>query len=166
MGKARPEIDRFNEQYIVVPDGCWIWTHYRNHLGYGYFNTTNSGCTQAYRFSYEYHVGPIPKGLVLDHLCKQPSCVNWRHLEAVTQGENARRGWADYWNNKRTATHCKNRHEFTPENTYIIPRHGFRACRACKTIRGRKYDQNYFHRTVNGRRVKIRKSDLRTGTAF
>jgi hypothetical protein len=33
---------------------------------------------------------------------------------------------------KRSRTHCVNGHEFTPENTYIMPKRGLRQCRACK----------------------------------
>lgn len=29
-------------------------------------------------------------------------------------------------------THCKRGHEFTPENTYIVPGRGTRQCRACR----------------------------------
>lgn len=38
--------------------------------------------------------GPIPDGLQLDHLCRNPSCVNPAHLEIVTGAENIRRGKA------------------------------------------------------------------------
>jgi hypothetical protein len=41
---------------------------------------------------YEHHVGPIPDGLVIDHLCRVHNCVNPEHLEPVTPAENTRRG--------------------------------------------------------------------------
>jgi DNA-binding XRE family transcriptional regulator len=43
---------------------------------------------------YEQEVGPIPDSLELDHLCRQPSCVNPAHLEPVTAATNSRRGFA------------------------------------------------------------------------
>jgi hypothetical protein len=46
----------------------------------------------AHRFAYLEFVGPIPDGLVLDHLCRNKKCVNPDHLEPVTNAENLRRG--------------------------------------------------------------------------
>jgi hypothetical protein len=46
----------------------------------------------AHRLFYEERYGPIPEGHQLDHLCRQPACVNPAHLEPVTQTENIRRG--------------------------------------------------------------------------
>lgn len=41
-------------------------------------------------------VGLIPDGYVIDHVrkrgCISTRCCNWRHLEAVPQAENCRRG--------------------------------------------------------------------------
>jgi hypothetical protein len=41
---------------------------------------------------YERHIGPIPEGLQLDHLCRNRACINPAHLEPVTNLENLRRG--------------------------------------------------------------------------
>ncbi|MEV7034630.1 HNH endonuclease signature motif containing protein [Streptomyces sp. NPDC093272] len=40
---------------------------------------------------YEQHVGPIPAGMELDHLCFVTMCVNPTHMEPVTPEENLRR---------------------------------------------------------------------------
>jgi hypothetical protein len=41
---------------------------------------------------YERYRGPIPKGLQLDHLCRQRDCINPDHLEPVTCAVNVQRG--------------------------------------------------------------------------
>lgn len=72
---------------------CWVWQ--RSILNTGYGQTSVAGrMEKAHRAVYEREVGPIPEGLVLDHLCKVRSCVRPSHLEPVTQAENVRRRWA------------------------------------------------------------------------
>lgn len=46
----------------------------------------------VHRLSYEAHVGAIPNGLILDHLCRVRCCCAPRHLEPVTVKENTMRG--------------------------------------------------------------------------
>lgn len=70
--------------------GCWIWNKARQSAGYGHFYL--SGRTVlAHRWFYEKAYGPIPEGLVLDHKCRTPACVNPFHIEAVTPALNAQR---------------------------------------------------------------------------
>jgi hypothetical protein len=67
--------------------GCWVWQRGVTALGYG---CDKDG--MAHRVYYERHKGPIPEGLYIDHLCRNPPCVNPDHLEPVTPAENIRRG--------------------------------------------------------------------------
>ena len=89
--KKRPPIERFTEKTTPAENGCIEWTAYRGHNGYGRFYLDGRGAL-AHRWSYEFHVGPIPEGLVIDHLCRNPGCVNPEHLEPVTPQENVLRG--------------------------------------------------------------------------
>lgn len=73
-------------------DTCWLWTGAISDTGYGAFRA--EVLTSAHRYSYELNVGPIPDGLVLDHLCRNRACCNPEHLEAVTQRVNTYRGEA------------------------------------------------------------------------
>lgn len=117
---------------------CWLWTASRNLLGYGEFNVYEDGRDwYAHRFAYEQTVGPIPDGLVLDHLCRNPSCVNPDHLEAVTQQENILRSPIAPAAINARKTHCLRGHEFTSMNTRIDARGG-RRCRACCRMYGTK----------------------------
>jgi len=94
------------------PGECWPWTGFVQSNGYGVRSTHNPGETRlAHRIAYEQLVGPIPAGLVLDHLChtRDPDCAdndgcphrrccNPAHLEPVTRRENIARGrGGDSW---------------------------------------------------------------------
>ena len=111
---------------------CWLWKRALNYAGYGAVRW-NRKVVGAHRVAYELLVGPIPHGLVLDHLCRVRNCVNPEHLDPVTNRENQRRG-----KHGVLKTHCVNGHEFTPENIYIQPKAGTRSCRVCYEIRGWK----------------------------
>lgn len=69
---------------------CWIWQKATS-KGYGIIAINNKPC-RAHRIYYYKKYGNIPKDKVLDHLCREPSCVNPEHLEPVTQAENMYRG--------------------------------------------------------------------------
>lgn len=46
----------------------------------------------VHRVMFTIHNGPIPEGLILDHKCRDHTCCNPDHLEAVTVKENTLRG--------------------------------------------------------------------------
>ena len=118
-----------------IPSGCWNWTGSRNRGGYGRF-TKKYGTTLAHRIVYEALKGPIPKGLTIDHLCRNKRCVNPEHLEPVTVRENILRGYGPVAMNKRK-THCLRGHAYSPENTKDNGPNK-RRCVICCGIRDRK----------------------------
>jgi hypothetical protein len=128
-------IERFEEKIEPGPDGCWNWTGALVPCGYGQ-KWDGTRVVPAHRWSYEYHIGPIPEGLHIDHLCRNRRCVNPWHLEPVTPQVNSLRGKAGEVNGARgrAKTHCPYGHEYTPENTYRHKR-GDRQCRTCKRLR-------------------------------
>ena len=114
------------------PDTCWNWPGSVRRDGYGNTCETRDGEKRVFlvhREAWTILRGPIPDGLVIDHLCRNRRCMNPAHMEPVTLGENVLRGEGICAQRKR-ATHCKHGHEFTPENTYRR-QNGHRGCRKC-----------------------------------
>lgn len=114
---------------IAQVNGCWIWQGTVRPNGYGGAGKklgTNKWVTvSAHRLAYETFVGEIPKGMTIDHLCRNKLCLNPEHLEAVTQKENSFRA-PNYVGNR---THCPSGHEYNEENTNRSC--GRRKCRTC-----------------------------------
>jgi hypothetical protein len=127
--KARIEVD--------PKSGCWVWTGYVTHMGYGRIRV-NGRSVGTHRLAYELLVAPIAEGLHLDHLCRNPPCCNPAHLEPVTSWENANRGIGSPPVLNSQKTHCIYGHEFTPANTSIKP-NGARRCKTCDSRRQRDY---------------------------
>lgn len=126
--------------YAVCPDtGCWLWKGGLDPDGYGRISASRAAGRSrlAHRYVYETHKEMIPEGLVIDHLCRRPSCVNPDHLEAVTQGMNMKRGNSPTHHAHRAGMCVSGRHELTPDNVYLQP--GGRRCRACDLDRHKKY---------------------------
>lgn len=115
------------------PDGCWQWIGAVSDLGYGTVSLTGEKTKHAHRAVFELYYGPIPQGLVLDHICRNPGCVNPEHLEPVTQRENMNRGNSPSNVAKRTG-YCGRGHALTPENV-CIRANGHRLCRTCRDMR-------------------------------
>lgn len=120
--------------YLIGEGGCWEWVGAKNDKGYGQIRIAGKW-RYAHRVMYERTKGAIPEGRrwVIDHLCRNKSCVNPDHLEAVVQQENIARGLKG-----RLCTHCPRGHEYTPENTYRFRGTGTKKCRECSRIRDRQ----------------------------
>jgi HNH endonuclease len=113
--------DRIKKR-IVRQHGCWVWTGYTEN---GYARSSNGF---VHREVYQLLVGPVPSGLVLDHICRVRNCLNPKHLEPVTQLENVRRGA------RAQQIVCKRGH---PLSEAYVTKNGHRSCRACNRMRSR-----------------------------
>lgn len=134
---------------IQITPSCWIWKGQIRRDGYGNFRMYGK-TFKAHRASYILHVGEIPAGLEIDHLCRNRTCVNPKHLEPVTKMVNFLRGESPPLINI-FKTHCPKGHPYDAANTYIYPvrtrrrgnhsrkANGGRYCRACNRQRVAEY---------------------------
>jgi hypothetical protein len=136
VNNARPIANLITPQLIarmeslttVMHSGCHEFSKL-DYQGYGWI-TIEGKSYRAHRVSYTIAKGEIPNGLVMDHLCRNTSCVNPKHLEPVTPSENLKRGNGVQLRQARTE--CPRGHKLEGDN--IIPsfaKKGFRACRSC-----------------------------------
>ena len=138
----RPSPEQRLKNFSINKNNCWIWNGYRRGR-YGSIFAYGKN-HPVHRFSYEMFVGKIPDGLTLDHLCREPFCINPNHLEPVTMRENILRGTSIVAINSQK-THCLRGHFFSQENTYI-KRGGQRLCRTCHRARGIAFWHKYHRR--------------------
>lgn len=124
--------------------------HTIDQLGYHWVTLTLNGVQERFavhRLVMLAFAGPCPEGQEVRHLDGNPSHNAWpENLAYGTHAENMqdkRRHGTDYNANK---THCPYGHEYTPENTYIIPGSGSRTCRTCARIRSPILQRNHQRR--------------------
>lgn len=128
---APPEVRFWN--YVQESGDCWLWTASVRPDGYGEFRV-NGRLTRAHRFAYEQMVGPIPEGLILDHLCRVRRCVRPAHLDPVTFAVNSQRGASAHI---IQTGRCIHGHVMDAGNTYIRPDTGQHLCRRCRADESR-----------------------------
>ena len=143
----------FWDRVELTAEGCWRWTGAIDTGGYGMvsWGPYPWGTARAHRVAYLAFVGPIERGLVLDHLCHSTAvtrgecmgsscehrqCVNPDHLEVVSIRTNNLRGMSWAAQNAR-ATHCVRGHSLEGANLYVTPS-GRRQCRTCGNLRSAK----------------------------
>lgn len=117
---------------ILTPAGCAVWPGHTVN-GYGVTSFHGENC-YVHRLLYEHFVGPIPEGLVLDHIvCDNPPCANFAHLRVCTDGENTLRSNNPIAANARK-THCNRGHPYSGDNL-LLRANGDRKCRTCQVQR-------------------------------
>jgi hypothetical protein len=148
---GKGSMEAFWERVTKTPGGCWVWNGNISPHGYG---THSPDVRRAHKIAWESVHGPVPDGLILDHVCHTQAvaqgtcpggptclhrrCVNPDHLEPVVGAVNTMRGagWAPA---NAAKTHCPQGHPYDAENTYYRNENGRRSCRPCRNEASRRY---------------------------
>jgi hypothetical protein len=136
--QSHPEshLTLFERRFIPEPNtGCWLWLCLLDKGGYGSFRL-NGKRQRAHRAAYLIYRGPIQDGLVIDHLCRTPYCVNPAHLEPVTHEENTLRGIGTA-SPSDSRTRCFRGHVFD-----AIDSLGRKTCSICIEYRASRVEQS------------------------
>lgn len=83
---GKPE-ESFAERTERDPSGCLLWTGALTD-GYGYMSV-HGAVKRVHRYAWERANGPIPEGMVVDHLCHNRACAEVAHLRVATAKQNA-----------------------------------------------------------------------------
>lgn len=142
LAKEAWEADDYRQRFYarLQSRGDWNGTPHRLwicgsvHQGYGNVRYQKK-MRGVHVVAWELANGPVPEGLVLDHLCRVRICAEVTHLEPVTNVENIRRGSQGKW--QKAKTQCPHGHDYTPENTILRPYATGRQCRECSRIAAR-----------------------------
>lgn len=132
-GRVESPIEHLERLSMPEPNsGCTLWlgkVDARHGYGLVIHRRTHY---RAHRFAYESYVGPIDTGLVIDHLCRNRTCINPSHMEPVSIATNTMRGSGPSAMNAQRTT-CVNGHAFDEANTRVSSRGTStrRTCRAC-----------------------------------
>ena len=147
--------ERFLQNIRILKNGCWKWTACTMACGYGQF-WDGEKHVLAHRWSYQFHIGKIPSGKEMDHLCRNRPCVNPYHLEPVTSRENTIRGNAGHHRREeaKLITKCPKGHPYSKENTFIR-KTKYGVCRICREC-ARQKCSDWYNRVKDERRQYFR----------
>lgn len=118
---------------VQKSNNCWNWLAGTNR-GYGRFGV-NGVNIQAHRISLELSGVVIPKGRVIDHICRNRKCVNPKHLRVVTRKQNALENSDSVCVRHASKTHCPKGHLYSGTNLRLYK--GSRKCVACVNARNK-----------------------------
>ncbi len=126
--------ERMEGKTKTLKNGCVEWQGAKDKGGYGRFMSLN-----AHVAAYVIANGDIPpKGLEIDHLCRNRACVNASHLEVVTRKVNVLRGVSPSAQNRRKRS-CLRGHPLSGDNLYIRKDGTGRTCKKCRADWARPY---------------------------
>lgn len=124
------ELARFDLKWKQVGQ-CHVWQGPLDKDGYGTFFLRRKG-RRAHRVGYFSMHGPVPQGMIINHTCRNPSCVNPQHLQAVSIVDNTMKDSASMGYINSQKTHCPQGHPY--DRKYGKQRY-CSVCQAAKTKR-------------------------------
>lgn len=129
--------DRITRRLTERPNGCWTWAAAHSQ---GYACVWWEGSQRSlHRVLYELLRGPVPDGMVLDHVvCDDKSCPNPWHVEPETNVANMLRSETAPATINAAKTECVHGHPL--DDCYVRP-DGRRRCRTCEQDRSREYQR-------------------------
>ncbi len=133
----------------TVESTCLIWVGATNSKGYGLISVEGR-IELAHRVAYEAEHGPLPEGLVVDHVCRVRNCVRGARLEAVTQAESRGRASASL----APDDVCINGHGIATEDDLYRRPSGATECQACRRA------GNHKHRPTTQLRAERVRADI------
>jgi HNH endonuclease len=172
VGYRGTPMQRFMRKVKVLPNGCWFWLASKDKKGYGRFSIITGKTLTANYAAWLLFRGPLAPDLETDHLCRNHSCVNPDHLEAVTHKVNVLRGNSPCAINARKER-CIRGHKLEPPNVYVLkhgPKAGSVHCNICRNLMRRlkkiEYPgQDYFHEMNPNIRAAEERWAIRHGLA-
>lgn len=120
-------VERLRAKSTTNEKGCWLIHTSLDKDGY-HVASYRGKAVRAHKKMFLILNGEIPAGMVIDHMCRNRNCCNPEHLEAVTSGENSRRGLTGSKNKNKT--HCPQGHPYSEKNTALDSK-GHRHCKIC-----------------------------------
>ncbi len=117
---------------VNMDSGCWEWQGTKSVCGYGKFHIV-SGDYSAHRVSYDIFIEKMSIYLVIDHKCRNRSCVNPDHLRAVTESTNILENSLCGAAVNKQKTHCIRGHELVGENLIRSKMRSGSISRNCRT---------------------------------
>lgn len=117
---------------------CWEWVGAQGKSGYGRVGYARGKMLGPHQASLMLHGVDIPKGMVVDHICKNHSCVNPKHLRVVTPRFNTVENSVGITAVNARKTHCIRGHEFTPDNL-VKTKNKHRGCRTCTNLKSKAW---------------------------
>jgi len=138
------EIDKlkFWKHVERIPEhSCWEWIGRKNNTGYGYHRISNKPDISilAHRLSLLINGQKLINGLVVDHKCRNKTCVNPKHLRQVTPRINT-------IENNDTPAAINHRKKECPKGhkySFRPKENNKRRCKICESVYKKEYRKKH-----------------------